>query len=61
MKTKEELNVIKEEIENLCKKLNELTEEELKKVAGGNVEFTIDGNGTQKEFRIYDNTVRDTF
>ena len=36
MKTKEELNEIKEEIEKLDKKLHELTEEELMQVAGGN-------------------------
>ena len=36
MKTKEELNEIKEEIEKLDKKLQELTEEELEQVTGGN-------------------------
>ena len=35
MKTKEELNALKEEIETLNKKLADLTEEELKQVAGG--------------------------
>ena len=35
MKTKEELNALKEEVEALNKKLAELTEEELEKVAGG--------------------------
>ena len=35
MKTKEELNEIKEEIEKLDKKLRELTEEELEQVTGG--------------------------
>ena len=35
MKTKEELNAIKEEIETLNNKLAELNEEELKQVAGG--------------------------
>ena len=34
MKT-EELNALKEEVENLSKKLAELTEEELAQVAGG--------------------------
>ena len=34
MKTKEELNAIKEEVENLNKKLKELTEEELEQVTG---------------------------
>ena len=35
MKTKEELNALKEEGETLSKKLHELTEEELAQVAGG--------------------------
>lgn len=35
MKTKEELNTLKEEIDTLNKKLAELTDEELKQVAGG--------------------------
>ena len=39
MKTKEELNALKEEVETLNKKLHELTEEELEKVSGGFTEF----------------------
>ena len=35
MKTKEELNKIKEEVETLNKKLHELTDEELENVSGG--------------------------
>ena len=35
MKTKEELNVIKEEVETLNKKLAELTDEELEQYSGG--------------------------
>ena len=35
MKTKEELNALKEEVETLNKKLAELTEEELRQVSGG--------------------------
>ena len=35
MKTKEELNALKEEVETLNKKLNELTEDELAQVTGG--------------------------
>ena len=35
MKTKEELNALKEEVETLNKKLHELTEEELAQVTGG--------------------------
>ena len=37
MKTKEELNALKEEVETLNEKLAELTEEELAQVAGGMV------------------------
>ena len=45
MKTKEELNALKEEIETLNKKLAELTAEELAQVSGG-VDFNItDWNG----------------
>ena len=35
MKTKEELNALKNDVETLNKKLHELTEEELKQVSGG--------------------------
>ena len=35
MKTKEELNALKEEVETLNKKLAELNEEELEQVSGG--------------------------
>ena len=35
MKTKEELNALKEEVETVSKKLAELTEEELAQVVGG--------------------------
>ena len=35
MKTKEELNALKEEVASLNKKLQELSEEELKQVTGG--------------------------
>ena len=35
MKSKEELNALKEEVETLNKKLHELTDEELEKVSGG--------------------------
>ena len=35
MKTKEELNALKQEVETLNKKLHELTEEELEQVTGG--------------------------
>ena len=35
MKTKEELNALKDEVETVSKKLHELTDEELAQVAGG--------------------------
>ena len=35
MKTKEELNELKEEVEAMNRKLHELTEEELAQVSGG--------------------------
>ena len=35
MKTKEELNALKEEVEALSAKLHELTDEELEQVSGG--------------------------
>ena len=41
MKTKEELNALKEEVETLNKKLAELTEEELAQVSGGEMDFLI--------------------
>ena len=41
MKTKEELNALKEEVETLNKKLAELTEEELEQVTGGNTDFIV--------------------
>ncbi len=40
MKTKEELNVLREEVKTLNKKLAELTDEEMMQVVGG-----VDGNG----------------
>ena len=39
MKTKEELNALKEEVETLNRKLAELTEEELSQVSGGEMDF----------------------
>ncbi len=41
MKTKEELSTIKEEYENLNKKLAELSEDELEQVVSGRDEHTI--------------------
>ena len=38
MKSKEELNALKEEVETLNKKLQELSEDELQQVSGGRYE-----------------------
>ena len=38
MKTKEELNALKEEVETVSRKLHELTEEDLAQVSGGVLE-----------------------
>ena len=48
MKTKEELNALKEEVETLNRKLHELTEEELAQVSGsaaGSVQFFNEDKG----------------
>ena len=42
MKSKEELNALKNEVETLNKKLAELTEEELAQVSGGGIEPGIE-------------------
>ena len=42
MKTKEELNALKNEVEALNKKLAELTEEELEQVNGGDQGYNWD-------------------
>ena len=49
MKTKEELNAIKEEIEALNKKLAELSEDELAQVAGG---VTLDVEGEKQGYNV---------
>ena len=41
MKTKEELNALKEEVETLNQKLAELTDEELAEVSGGDTIPTL--------------------
>lgn len=53
MKTKEELNAIKEEFEALNKKLAELTDEELKLVTGGATEFENKDDINNQEIHIY--------
>ena len=54
MKTKEELNALKEEVETLNKKLAELTEKELEQVIGG-----ADVPKEEKEFHIYEDSIHD--
>ena len=54
MKTKEELNALKEEVETLNKKLHELTEEELAQVSGGDwvyqdIEITLESENGEGE------------
>lgn len=52
MKTKEELNNLKREVEALNTKLAELTEDELKQVIGG-VDFSYDRPDKEYEFHNY--------
>ena len=42
MKTKEELNALKEEVATVSRKLHELTEEELAQVSGGYMKVQVD-------------------
>ena len=42
MKSKEELNALKEEVETVNKKLHELNEEELAQVAGGYMKVQVE-------------------
>ena len=44
-KTQEELNELKEEVENVSKRLAELTEEELAQVTGGKIHLAVGGCG----------------
>ena len=53
MKTKEELNALKEEVETLNKKLSELTEDELTQVMGGwvyrDIEISLESENGEGE------------
>ena len=55
MKTKEELELLKQEYESLNNKLKELSEDELKIVTGG---FVVPKNNEQYERNLYENTVK---
>ena len=66
MKTKEELNALKEEVETASRKLHELTDEELAQVSGGNAgqsetvySLSTDGHGqwTENETTVHSITV----
>ena len=59
MKTKEELNALKREVESLKRKLAELTEDELMQVAGGDAKDPAPGPARGKRVLIADgyNTV----
>ena len=59
MKTYEELNALREEVEALKKKLAELTEDELAQVTGGvGSGDTVPGSGDPKEFHVYKNNIK---
>ena len=51
MKSKEELNALKEEVEALNRKLRELTEEELAQVCGGKASPKKSGSAITTEDR----------
>ena len=52
MKTKEELKVLKTELESLNKKLAELTDDELKQVAGG-LDLNLDfGKSCESDYDV---------
>lgn len=62
MKTREELNALKSEVETLKGKLRELSEDELRLVAGGTeVGFFFDDQSGDKEFHLYDGTLERDF
>ena len=50
MKTKEELNALKEEVETVNKKLHELNDEELAQVSGGATACRMDCFGQGRRF-----------
>ena len=50
MKTEEEVNALKAEVEALNKKLHELTEEELEQVTGGIIVYEVPQPGAKKEY-----------
>ena len=77
MKTPEELNALKEEVETVSRKLHELTEEELAQVTGGltvqfdvpvkkdddtcSMEFTKKDSNKIFQYHIYKDTLTNDF
>ena len=53
MKTKEELNALKEKVETVSKKLHELTKEELAQVSGGDHVRSDDSGHDPNERRFH--------
>ena len=57
MKTKEELNALKEEVKTVSRKLHELTEEELAQVFGGwvyrDIEISLESENGEEEKQGY--------
>ena len=49
VKSKEELNALKEKVETVSRKLHELTEEELAQVTGGGLATSRDASRLQNE------------
>ena len=64
MKTKEELDALKEEVDAVRKKLRELTPDELDTVVGGGKDGSIFDNKdpyNEKEIHIYENKTDQVF
>lgn len=63
MKTKEELNTLRNELEGLKRKLAELTEDELQMVTGGTGMFDVPDAGSEKQYEhnFYDGSVKHDF
>ena len=59
MKTKEELNALKEEAETLNKKLAELSEEELKQIAGGSFRISEQHDNEFGPYRYHNIKTKD--
>ena len=53
MKTKEELNELKEKAETVSRKLHELTDEELAQVSGGQLQEMEDGDPLYEQANEY--------